>query len=405
MDVPTSEPTVRWKGQYTGLDENSNKWWMVEFWENEGVMQTSHGRVGATRVCKPKRATRREVQALIDSKQYRRHQPYKEIDLHVPEVIIEEAGGEPIPKEISRIVNDIFTEAGDDIGSYLSVGVDSLSQNQISNGRLILSQVQYEYNEYLNAHVPIGNVIHLAEKYFNTIPTQLPHKITPEDVTHDLARNLADHEERLDQLEAALDTQAVIKKGASKYSSIGAEIKPVPTYSTEYENLVKYVQDSAGSHYNSRVKDVYEVEIPNEREAFINEQRGSNNIRNLFHGTKFGNLRHIMRTGLIIPSYAAHGSMFGRGIYFADASTKAGQYSSNRRAGYNILLVAQVKLGNQYIAKGTGDWTRPPDGYDSVWGKRGGVRGAWSGSLAYNEFVVYYTSQQTIRYLVTFNKL
>jgi poly [ADP-ribose] polymerase len=97
--------------------------------------------------------------------------------------------------------------------------------------------------------------------------------------------------------------------------------------------------------------------------------------------------------------------MLGNGIYLADRSSKSTNYCSARRSGVpQMLLVVESALGNAYVAPDAAPFDRPPDGYDSVWGKAGYTRIGGSYTLVNNEFVVYSPAQQTIRYLVTFNR-
>ncbi|WP_430326539.1 hypothetical protein, partial [Salmonella enterica] len=54
------------------------------------------------------------------------------------------------------------------------------------------------------------------------------------------------------------------------------------------------------------------------------------NIKELWHGTRVGNVLSIMKGGFVIPpSNASHvtGRMFGNGVYFSDQSTKSLNYA------------------------------------------------------------------------------
>jgi len=62
-----------------------------------------------------------------------------------------------------------------------------------------------------------------------------------------------------------------------------------------------------------------------------------------------------------------------------------------------FMFVADVALGNPYVAPRSHGYTKSPDGYHSVFGKANvsGVRN--------NEFMTYDISQNRLRYLVEFD--
>ena len=97
--------------------------------------------------------------------------------------------------------------------------------------------------------------------------------------------------------------------------------------------------------------------------------------------------------------------MFGHGIYFANKATKSTNYCSVRgRSVPHFLFLADVAIGKSYVAReAMSDLREAPKGHDSVLGKAGHTT-AWAGKLQYDEFIVYHAPQQTLRYLVTFDR-
>jgi poly [ADP-ribose] polymerase len=97
--------------------------------------------------------------------------------------------------------------------------------------------------------------------------------------------------------------------------------------------------------------------------------------------------------------------MFGHGIYFANQATKSTNYcSASRPKKPHMLLLADVAIGRPYVAPDAmPNCTQAPDLHDSVLGKAGKTM-AWGGSLRYDEHIVYNAAQQTLRYLVTFDR-
>src|SRR5262249_14841750 len=121
------------------------------------------------------------------------------------------------------------------------------------------------------------------------------------------------------------------------------------------------------------------------------------NVQELFHGTKNCNMIGILSRGLLIApkNVPVTGYMFGKGVYFADQSSKSAQYSlmwANNQKPFGYLFLADVALGR--IKKETAPQYREevPDGFDSVQGCKGP-------HLIHNEFIIYRTAQCTLRYI------
>lgn len=385
----TNEPTIRRKFQLTDLSGNSNKWWLVEWWEDTNRMLTSYGRVGNAAQTTEKFVSRYGVEQKVQEKKAK---GYVEVELHVPPVVTQAAPRQTtvIEPKVQQLIDLVYREAGEKIATYLAVGIDALSQNQIKRGREILQQIISN-----KQHGNYGFIAADVEAFYNTIPTQLPRKIDRLDVARDFILNLDEHEDRLNQLEAGLAVYTA--QGAAPQmnllSALGdVEIKLLPETSPAYDTIQDYVLRTAGGRYN--VHGIFAVKIGPERAAWEAETRGKHNITSLFHGTRTHNVRHILRSGLIIPRAAANGSRFGRGIYFADRSKRSLNYTGSRSSNLKVLFVADVALGTPKQMPGEDSRiTDAPAGFDSVQGVK-----SYSGL---DEFIVYRPSQQTIRAIVT----
>ncbi|VDN00454.1 unnamed protein product, partial [Onchocerca ochengi] len=67
----------------------------------------------------------------------------------------------------------------------------------------------------------------------------------------------------------------------------------------------------------------------------------------LWHGSRLTNWYSILSQGLRIapPEAPVSGYMFGKGIYFADLSTKSANYCSPQQNKPGFLILAEVALG------------------------------------------------------------
>jgi poly [ADP-ribose] polymerase len=320
-----------------------------------------------------------------------------------------------VHEKVITLIDYIFAEAGENISTYLKGGVAALNhlgQGQIVKGRQQLMTIKRLNDVYEKRSNP-GNFLKLAEavqSYFILIPTQLPPRPTPEIIVGNLVRSFYEQENRLDQLEAALGTMAVQVQdpSASKYESLGVRIERMSWHDKDHGKLVERINKTClkRTHgFEAKVHDIFEVEIPHERKRFEDNKKGKSKVELLYHGTRGGNVRHILRSGLKIPVSAANGWMFGRGIYGANKFSKSAQYClSSQGKPLEMLFLMDVALGKSYTAPGAmTSAISAPGGYDSVFGKASHTKNGM-GSLLNDEFIVYDPAQVTLKYLVTYEK-
>ncbi len=374
-----AEPAIQRKFILSSLESNNNKIWEIE-WFPDNTVKTTWGRVGSSTQSKTKPLSFSGVEALIASKM---REGYKELELHCPVVVVAAPDGTAIDPKIVQLTDLIMRAAGNMINSYLSVTVDALSVNQVNRGRTILKKVVD-----LRSASSRQQLLDLIKEFYNTIPTKLPSRIDPDQIVREFVADLHEQEDRLDQLEAGLATHTATLSGQNPLGDV--KIKVTSQTSKAYEQVVDYVLRTAGGRLN--VRDVFSIEIPNERKAFATETVGKGNVLSLFHGTRNHNVRHILRTGLIVPITPANGRRMGDGVYFSDRTQRSLAYCGGH-FNQRLMFVADVALGRVWSTSGAYAGKHAPDGYDSTQGT-----GTWSGHG--DEFVVYKRSQQTIKYLV-----
>ncbi|XP_070582915.1 poly [ADP-ribose] polymerase 2 isoform X2 [Erythrolamprus reginae] len=146
----------------------------------------------------------------------------------------------------------------------------------------------------------------------------------------------------------------------------------------------------------------------------------------LWHGSRLGNWAGILSQGLRVapPEAPITGYMFGKGIYFADMSSKSANYCfATREKDIGFLLLSEVALGecnelleanteaaklpvNKHSTKGLGKLA--PAGcvvlHDATIpmgpAKETGVENPHGYTLNYNEFIVYDPRQVRMKYLL-----
>ena len=176
-----------------------------------------------------------------------------------------------------------------------------------------------------------------------------------------------------------------------KYRALGASLSVVSPHDPAYRQVERRVLDtqSARHGFKLKVNQVFTTELPEERRRFEADGKTVGNLQGLFHGTKNCNMAGILSRGLLIAPKNApvSGYMFGKGIYFADQSSKSAQYSlvwANNKRDVGYLFLADVALGRIKTEQAPTYREEAPRGFHSVQGCKGS-------HLIHNEFIIYKT--------------
>lgn len=404
--LPSNEPDEIRRFQFTSLDANSNKWYLYEIYRTQDGYAHVIGRFGRVG---DKGQThyygilhQRDIDRLVSERVHRKG--YVEVSLAKVPTGQSQVPALP-PGTTGQVVKLIVEEAGEAIQGYLDTTVDQLSEDQIKAakdilerwGKMMVSRQLMRGSRFaMTKESEALKKRNLVEEYYRTIPTKLPRKIDPDELVHTF--DPSEQEVRLQQLGAAVTSYQAQSAGATSVGALlGCELELVDPQSQEYKSLHTYIVTTATSRLN--FLGIFRVTIPPERAAYKADQRGKGNRALLFHGTNNPNVRHILRSGLIVPRYAAHGRAFGDGIYFANKSQKSLNYvgTSSRGVRYEMMLISEVSLGKVYETRGAQRFSGPPAGYDSV-------KGVAHGGYGYDEIIVYSPTQSTVRYLVVFTR-
>lgn len=394
--IPAREPDQTRKFQCTMLGENSNKWYQLEWWKSEAVVRITFARVGQS-CAKPAiklGISERKFDKLIADRLKKRTDGTQYFEIKLGTEVLNVITPMEDTKVTRRILQ-IFKAANEDISKYLSVNVSDLSLEQLQLGKTYLDDVAGFYTKYkaTSDKKVLHELISATEKYYNSIPTKLPHKINPEKVSVTLGDSLSEQEDRIQQLMAAVSGYKSLETGASITDQLGCNIEEAS--SIEFDDLYRYFESTKG-YSSCKVAEVWRIEIAHERKNY--ENLNLSNVHRVFHGTKAQHVRHILKQSMKLPTYG-YQRLFGLGLYFANKAEKSLNYT-NSHDGNTYVLVSDVKMGKSYDTyKCLYDGL--PKGYDSVHAKSGkNIQGVWNGSLNHDELVVYNTSQQTVRYLL-----
>ena len=189
----------------------------------------------------------------------------------------------------------------------------------------------------------------------NNFYTRIPHACSVKQKLP-LLTTKAEVKEKIQLLEALQDIEVALKllggarDGGSlvdhNYNQLQINIAPIPA--GPLRNLVErsILSTHADTHsqYNMVMEELFSLEKPSETSNFLD----CGNRQLLFHGSRLSNWAGILGQGLRIapPEAPVTGYMFGKGVYFADMSSKAANYCfPSRSQPYGLLLVCEVSKG------------------------------------------------------------
>ncbi|XP_030067246.1 poly [ADP-ribose] polymerase 2 isoform X2 [Microcaecilia unicolor] len=271
----------------------------------------------------------------------------------------------------------------------------------------------------------------------NEFYTRIPHDFGLR--TPSLIRTKEDLKDKIQLLEALSDIEIAVKLVKSElsnpdhpldqnYQKLGCSLQPLDHSSSEFKVIDRYLQSThAALHndYTMTLLDVFEMEKKGEKTVF--RQELANRLL-LWHGSRLSNWVGILSRGLRVapPEAPVTGYMFGKGIYFADMSSKSANYCfASRQKDVGLLLLSEVALGDinekleadyeadtklngKHSTKGLGRVA--PDFSNSVTlngaivplgpAKETGVLNPDGYTLNYNEYIVYDPHQVYMKYLL-----
>lgn len=304
-----------------------------------------------------------------------------------------------------------------------------LTTEQIRAGYAALKKIE----ECLKKKGSNRDLLDACNQFYTRIPHDFGLRPPP------IIRSEEELKEKIELLEALSDIQIAVKMVESsadgeehpldrQYKSLHCGLQPLDAGAHEYQVIERYLQTThASTHtdYTMTVLDIFSVDREGESQNFLKDMH---NRTLLWHGSRLSNWVGILSKGLRIapPEAPVTGYMFGKGIYFADMSSKSANYCfANQQNNVGLLLLCEVALGDsnellhadyeanklpsgKHSTKGLGQTGPNPknavtlDGVTVPMGPGVSTGAARSKgySLLYNEFIVYNPSQARMKYLL-----
>ncbi|QSS65792.1 polymerase [Histoplasma capsulatum] len=328
-----------------------------------------------------------------------------------------------------------------------------LSKRTLSRGFEVLkSTSQLVANPALAVQIhgrPFGAAAeHLSNQYFTLIPHVFGRSRPPVIGSLDLIKREV---ELLETLTDMAITNEIMKDAKTsetglhpldiQFAGLGLEeMTPLDSATIEYKELEDYLVKSHGqTHYiNYKLKHIFRVERRGEKQRFDTSpfaNLSNSNRRLLWHGSRSTNYGGILSQGLRIapPEAPVTGYMFGKGVYFADISSKSANYCCSSSSGdIGVLMLCDVELGSPMLELVNSDYhageNAKKQGSLSTLGKGRTIPQGWKDAacvhsdlsgvlmpdvstppklqddtnawLQYNEYIVYDVAQIRVKYLL-----
>ncbi|XP_032092860.1 poly [ADP-ribose] polymerase 2 isoform X2 [Thamnophis elegans] len=302
-----------------------------------------------------------------------------------------------------------------------------LTAEQIRAGYQSLQKVE----DCLKHNLAASSLLEACNEFYTRIPHDFGLRTPP------VIKTLKELHEKVQLLEALNEVRIGIKHVQLEqldlehpldrsYRSLDCELLPLEKTSDIFKVLERYLLSThAPTHktYKMTLIEAFEV---NKKCLEAGFRFDLPNRMLLWHGSRLGNWAGILSQGLRVapPEAPVTGYMFGKGIYFADMSSKSANYCfATRDKDVGFLLLSEVALGEcnelvdanpeaeklllgKHSTKGLGKLV--PSDCISLHGatvpmgpaKETGVVNPNGYTLNYNEFVIYDPHQVRMKYLL-----
>ncbi|XP_065065834.1 protein mono-ADP-ribosyltransferase PARP4-like isoform X2 [Rhopilema esculentum] len=312
-------------------------------------------------------------------------------------------GDTAIDEKVATLVDHFWNEAQGNLTEILSVPIDSIKASKLDQAESVLLSIKNSLAKDATGQFLV--LAALEDSFYDLIP----HK-----VREDLA-SISCIRRKMDLCQVIRDVISVSEatnwaktsSARAKYKALGCNIQwlnPSENDNEKIKNL--FISSQVGKNVIA-VKNIFEVNRAVEDEGFSSSLA---NKQLLFHSSQARNFVGILSRGLLLPKVVVDDfggtrtdpGMLGSGIYFANSASTCIKYSTpSKSRGTRFALVNEVALGRcKDYMEFDHSLTKPPDGFNSTHGVRGGSSTATK--FKDDEFVIYDAAQQRIRYLVEF---
>jgi poly [ADP-ribose] polymerase 2/3/4 len=409
-------------------DANNNKFYNMK--ENgDGTFTATYGRVGAA---KPQTDTKpmSKWDAVYREKTSIKKGYVDQTDLFIEESVVVDTDATTSTKKktiykdflasrsaaVVQMVRDLQGWAKGSVERNYTVSSEAVTQKQVDKAQETLDQIvgfQLDANN-------IAEFNKLLQAFYSIVPRKMKHVkahlVDPDsDITERKNEIITEEQATLDVMAGQVKLNSDMKDGEVDEDEEEIETDILKSSGLDMNEVtddavIKQIKSMMADNSHKFLK-AFEVVNMNTQGKYDSHLTSvANKKEELFwHGSRNENWFSIISSGLLIrPSNAVYtGSMFGDGIYFADKFQKSFGYTSGRgsywvggNAPVALLALYSVHVGQQKIIKRHDSScyklchsVLAKENCDSVFAQ-GGI------DLRNNEYIVYQSQQNTIKYLV-----
>lgn len=415
---------------------NSNKFYHVTLAE-DGTVTKRYGRVGVAGVTNIDRSGLRGYQAIINQKirkgyketavvsDYSPTQNFGDISSMAKAGLLgkEKANSvlENLVDTLVRLNNhDIFEASGGLIkvnnDGIITTPLGLIDKTSIADAQRILGRLETTASGQ-------PQFITLLEEYLRLIPQKVGARRGWHESFFDKDNTYLKQRELLKQLGESLALRESRVQSSQKDKSdvdLTAEYEKlfqlkinVLEDKKEFARIKRLYEDQKSRYHASSklsLKRVFILEDSQGQESYESVKAKLGNERNLWHGTRAGNVLSILRKKLICPPISGttiqiQGRLFGSGVYLGPASkalnySYGGVWDNGPRDNTCFMFLTNTVLGTEYHPQGrnghSDDRTQRSGRYDSIHAR------AKDTGLMNDEYIVWKTEQISMRYLCEF---
>lgn len=311
-----------------------------------------------------------------DQKDYFKRLPSKfyPIDINYNDEIITNTS---IASRLSQQVEDLVKLLFNVANMKTTMTIFNLDLQKMPLGKLSIKQLQTAYfaladlEQAVNDNCSPAVLIGLSNKFYTLIPHNFGLNKAP---IIDTFNKINEKREMVDSLMDIEDAYAMMTQGGTDtnlnsfdayYRQLNADITPLDRNTDEFKLIETYARNTQVHGTKIEIIDVFKVNRHGEKERY-EPFRALHNRQLLWHGSRTTNFASIISKGLKICAQA-HGSMFGRGIYFADMISKSATYCLPTQ-NIGLMVLSEVALGNMHELNNAQNIVQPPPGTHSVKG-------------------------------------
>jgi hypothetical protein len=232
-----------------------------------------------------------------------------------------------------------------------------LSRAQIEKGYTVLSELDSILkDERLDEAQKKQKILSLSNRFYIIVPQNFGAQGMSDRHLIDSEKKLLEKRELIEtllEMEIAVSLSKESEGGDdthpidTNYKKLKADIQPVAKNGKEFKLVERYLQNThAKTHsgYTLTLVDLFTLSRQGEAERYKKHESNSNRML-LWHGSRLTNWVGIISQGLRVapPEAPVTGYMFGKGIYFADMSSKSANYWSVYPHGMQTLTLERIQ--------------------------------------------------------------